>query len=119
MLVYGVMFPLFRLVRLWRYTGPLTLPQVLIYMHIAYDPSSLDPFDTGLLSAAAGSFQGPPSIECDVLYILLDYVMVCPVTTVSHIPHSVCPFFTHCFEYRALFGLCKITHVCQSCFTYY
>ena len=48
--------------------------------------------------------QGPPSMECDVLYITLDYVMVCPVTTVSHIPHNVRPFFTHCFEYRALFG---------------
>ena len=57
--------------------------------------SSFYHLDIGLLSASAGSFQGPPAMECDVLTVLLDHAMVCPVSTVSHISHSVHPHLAH------------------------
>ena len=57
--------------------------------------SSLDPLNIGLLSASAGSFQRPPAAESEVHNVLLDHVMVCPVTTVSHIPRSVRPLLAH------------------------
>ena len=42
-----------------------------------------------MLSVSAGCFQGPPAVESDVLNVLLDHVMVCPVSTVCHILCSV------------------------------
>jgi len=54
-----------------------------------------DPLDIGLLSASAGSFQGPPAIESNVLSVLLNHVMICPVTTISYIPHTVRPLLAH------------------------
>ena len=57
--------------------------------------SSLDPLDIGPISASAGSFQGPPAMESEVLNVLLEHVMVCPVSTVSHIPRSVRRLLAH------------------------
>jgi len=51
--------------------------------------------DIGLLSASADCFQGPPAVESDVLNVLLDHVIVCPVSTVCHIPCSVRPQLAH------------------------
>ena len=52
---------------------------------------SSDPLEIGLLSASACKFLGPPATESEVLNVLLDHIMVCPVSTISHIPCSVRP----------------------------
>ena len=73
--------------------APHSVPQPVPSVSIAVTDSisSLDHLDIGLLSASAGCFQGPPAMESDVLTVLLDHVMVCPVSAVSHIPRSVHP----------------------------
>ena len=53
--------------------------------------TSDDPLQVGLNSIACGSFQGPAASESEVLDFLMDHVMVCPVNTIAHVPHSVCP----------------------------
>ena len=49
------------------------------------------PLELALLSASACSFVGPPHLESEVLSVVMNYVVTCPVSTVVHIPHSVCP----------------------------
>ena len=56
---------------------------------------SSNPLEIGLLSASACKFLGPPATESEVLNVLLDYIMVCPVSTISHIPRSVRPLLAH------------------------
>ena len=50
-----------------------------------------DPLELALLSASACSFIGPPNLESGGLTVLMEAVMVCPVSTVVHIPRSVRP----------------------------
>ena len=50
-----------------------------------------DPLEISLLSASAGTFVGPSGMESEVLNVL----MVCPVSTVSHIPRSFRPLLAH------------------------
>ena len=50
-----------------------------------------DPLELALLSASACSFVGPPHLESEALSVVMNYVMTCPVSTVVHIPCSVCP----------------------------
>ena len=50
-----------------------------------------DPLELALLSASACSFIGPPNLESGGLTVLMEAVMVCPVSTVMHIPRSVRP----------------------------
>jgi len=56
-------------------------------------PSDLLAID--LLSATAGSFQGPTDMESNVLRVLLNHVMVCPINIISHIPRSAHPLLAH------------------------
>jgi len=56
---------------------------------------SIDPLEIGLLSASACKYLGPPAMESEVLNVLLNHVMICSVTTVSHIPRSVRPLLAH------------------------
>ena len=50
-----------------------------------------DPLELALLSASACSFIGPPNLESVGHTVLMEAVMVCPVSTVVHIPRSVRP----------------------------
>ena len=52
-----------------------------------------DPLELALLSASACSFIGPPDLESGALAVLMEAVMVCPASTVVHIPRSVRPLF--------------------------
>jgi len=57
-----------------------------------------DPLDIGLLSASADSFKGPPPMESNILSVLLNHVMICPVNTISYIPRTVHPLLAHVFN---------------------
>jgi len=65
------------------YSVPNPVPSVSI--PVTDSISSHDHLDIGLLSASSGSFQGPPAMECDVLIVLLDHIMVCPVSDTFHV----------------------------------
>ena len=61
--------------------------------YVAMDQSlPSDPLAIALLSATACSFRGPTDMESNVLRVLLNHVMVCPINTISHIPRSARPF---------------------------
>ena len=53
--------------------------------------TSSDPLDIGLNSVQCGSFQGPAAMDSEVLNFMMELIMVCPVSTVAHIPRSVRP----------------------------
>ena len=78
------------------------IPQVTNLVNASFNPPSFtestfsnDPLDIGLLSASACKYLGPPAMESEVLNVLLDHVMVCPVSTISHVPRSVRPLLAH------------------------
>ena len=48
-----------------------------------------------MLLASACKFLGPPATESEVLNVLLDHIMICPVSTISHVPRSVRPLLAH------------------------
>ena len=62
---------------------------------IKAQPLPSDPLDIGLFSASAASFQGPRAIESNLLCVLLNYVMLCLVNAILHIPHCVCTLLVH------------------------
>jgi len=78
------------------------IPQVTNLVITSSNPPSFTestfsngPLDIGLLSACACKYLGPPAMESEVLNVLLDHVMVCPVSTISHVPRSVQPLLAH------------------------
>ena len=50
-----------------------------------------DPLQLGLNSVESRSFQGPSALESEVLNFIMENVMVCPVSTIAHVPCSVYP----------------------------
>jgi len=53
--------------------------------------TSSDPLQLALNPVTCGSFQGPAVLKSEVFTFVMDHVMVCPVSTIAHVPHSVCP----------------------------
>jgi len=52
---------------------------------------SSDPLELALMSASACSFIGPPHLESEAFSTVLDSILTCHVSTVVHVPRSVCP----------------------------
>jgi len=50
-----------------------------------------DPLQLGLNSVESRSFHGPSALESEVLDFMMDNIMVCPVSTIAHVPRSVRP----------------------------
>ena len=68
---------------------PLTQP---LSVATPIDLDGLDPVSLGLSAAASLEFQGPPSVtEHHAFTAIMEEIVVSPILTISHVPHSVRP----------------------------
>ena len=74
----------------------VSLPRLFfIITSIRFTNIPSDPLELALVPAYVCSFVGPPHLESEFLSAVIIFGMICPVSTVVHIPCSVYPLLTN------------------------
>jgi len=87
--------------------------------------TSSDPLQLALNSVACGSFQGPAALESEVFTFLMDRVMVCPVSTIAHVPRSVRPLLAKVLSVElrkaclSVWGFARLFMFAKAVFTHF